>query len=117
MFTDEITILRPLSGSTRYASDDDAALDYSNPDRIPVASRVSVQPASSVDRGDNRASTVSGWRLITPAGVDLDLRATDRVEHRDGRTFEVVGEPLRWPHPIRPGGVHHLEASLQRVVG
>jgi len=116
LFTDTITILRPRPKSTRYATEAGAALDYSDPERIPVEALVSVQPSSSTDRSDGRSSTVSGWRLITPAGVDLDLLATDRVEHATG-LFSVVGEPLRWPHPIRVGEVHHLEAALQLVTG
>lgn len=116
LFTDKITILRPRTKSTRYSTDADAALDYSDPERIPVEPLVSVQPASSIDQGDNRSSTITGWRLITPAGVDLDLHATDRIEAAIGK-LSVVGEPLRWPHPTRPGAVHHLEASLQLVTG
>lgn len=113
-FTDTITILRPKIGSSRYATE--AVPDYSDVERIPVEQLVSVQPASATERGTNRASTITGWQLTTPAGVDLDLLATDRIEHA-GRTLSVVGEPLRWPHPTRPGEVHHLEAALQVVSG
>ncbi|WP_064076697.1 hypothetical protein [Prescottella equi] len=114
LFTDKITILRPKSGSSRYSTE--TVPDYSNVERIPVEELVSVQPASATEQGENRASTITGWRLTTPAGVNLDLLAIDQIEHA-GRVLSVIGEPLRWPHPTRPGDVHHLEAALQVVSG
>ncbi|EGD24657.1 hypothetical protein [Prescottella equi] len=115
-FTCKIWILRPRKLQSRYVTDADGTLDYSNPERIEVKPLVSVQPVSTTERGDNRTSTVTGWELTTPAGVDIPLLDIDRVEYA-GMQFSVVGQPLRWPHPIRPEAVHHLEASLQLVTG
>lgn len=115
-FTCKIWILRPRRAPSRYSTDPDAELDYSGAERIDVEPLVSVQPVSTTERSDNRSSTVTGWELTTPAGVDIDLMDIDRVEYA-GMQFSVVGQPLRWPHPIRPGAVHHLEASLQLVTG
>lgn len=80
--------------------------------RIPV-SGVNVQPAGgSTEDTDDKQVTVTGWRLYTPRGVDLDLRETDRVEAW-GTTMQVIGKVARWPAP--GGGVHHVEADLREV--
>jgi hypothetical protein len=80
--------------------------------RTPV-SGVNVQPSGgSTEETDDRQVTVTGWRLYTPRGVDLDLRETDRVEF-DGMMLQVVGKVARWPAP--GGGVHHVEADLREV--
>lgn len=59
---------------------------------------------------------VTGWRIYSRAGVDLDIEPTDRIEWA-GRSLEVLGEVSRWPHPIRPGRVHHVEVDVQRISG
>ena len=80
--------------------------------RIPV-SGVNVQPSGgSAEDTDGRQVTVTGWRLYTPRGRDLDLRETDRIEF-DGMTLQVAGKVARWPAP--GGGVHHIEADLREV--
>ncbi|MGW5426881.1 hypothetical protein ACWET9_06590 [Streptomyces sp. NPDC004059] len=80
--------------------------------RTPV-SGVNVQPSGgSTENSDDKQVTVTGWRLYTPRGVDLDLRETDRVEF-DGMTLQVAGKVARWPAP--GGGVHHVEADLREV--
>lgn len=80
--------------------------------RTPV-SGVNVQPSGrGTEDTDDRQVTVTGWRLYTPRGVDLDLLATDRIEF-DGMTLQVVGKVARWPAP--GGGVHHVEADLREV--
>ena len=80
--------------------------------RTPV-SGVNVQPSGgSTENTDDRQVTVTGWRLYTPRGVDLDLRETDRVEF-DGMVLQVAGKVARWPAP--GGGVHHVEADLREV--
>jgi hypothetical protein len=58
----------------------------------------------------------TGWRIYTPAGVDIDVVPTDRIEWA-GRVLEVIGEVARWPHPIRPASVHHCEIDVQKVSG
>ncbi|MET9550536.1 hypothetical protein ABZY36_35325 [Streptomyces sp. NPDC006627] len=80
--------------------------------RTPVTG-VNVQPqGGSSEDTDDRQLTVTGWRLYTPRGMDLDLRETDRVEAW-GTTMQVVGKVARWPAP--GGGVHHIEADLREV--
>lgn len=80
--------------------------------RIPV-SGVNVQPfGGSAEDTDDKQVTVTGWRLYTPRGMDLDLKETDRVEAW-GTTMQVVGKVARWPAP--GGGVHHVEADLKEV--
>lgn len=79
---------------------------------------VNVQPVSQYEDGPgaNRDRVVDGWRLYTAPGDDLDLQPTDRVRLDDGQVLEVVGDVARWPDP-HTGGVHHVEANLQRVRG
>ena len=76
---------------------------------------VNVQPAGSPPASDEdsvgRQTTVTGWRLYTPRGMDVDLLETDRVEY-EGMVLEVDGKVGRW----RVGGkVHHVEVSLREV--
>ncbi|QOV99513.1 hypothetical protein [Rhodococcus pyridinivorans] len=114
-YTTRIEILRPREVPSRYTPGS-VSLDYSDPEVIPVDMRVSLQPTASKEQADGRMSVVSGWFLSTPVGADIDLRSTDRVRAL-GRVMQVLGEVLRWPHPIRPGGVHHVEATLEEVTG
>lgn len=114
-YTSKIEILRPREVQDRYSSDA-TSLDYSDPVVIDVERRVELQPMSSREQGDHRHSVVSGWVLVTPTGMDLDLRSTDRIRH-GGRVLAVAGDVARWPHPIRPDLVHHVEATLEEVRG
>ncbi|MEU7160328.1 hypothetical protein [Streptomyces chrestomyceticus] len=75
--------------------------------------RVSVQPDTSTEGTGDRPVVVSGWRLITRRGVDIDLTAGDRVEHA-GRVLDVDGDIARW---IVGGRIHHAEARLKEVDG
>lgn len=77
---------------------------------------VNVQPSSQdEDTTARRTSVVTGWRVQSAPGVDLDIVATDRVVI-DGLECEVVGEVARWPHPIT-GGIHHVEFEAERREG
>lgn len=114
-YTARIDILRPREVSSRYTPGS-STLDYTDPEVIPVEKRVSLQPVSSREQGDNRFSVVSGWWLCTQTGVDIDLRDTDRIRY-GGLVLSVVGEVLRYPHPIRVDAVHHCEATLEKVSG
>lgn len=112
-FTTRIQILKPAVVTDRYGSE---VLDYDAGETIDVPRLVSVQPSSQTEDTENRIMTVTGWALITPAGVDIPLAAVDRVLF-NGREVEVVGDVARWPHPVIPGGVHHVEAQLSAVAG
>jgi hypothetical protein len=86
--------------------------DWNNATRTTVR-RVAVQPdASTEDEGD-RPVVVSGWRLITRRGVDVDLAPGDRVVAL-GRLLDVDGDVARW---TLAGRHHHTEARLEEVSG
>lgn len=113
MFDQDITVLRAAVTRDRYNNE---TRDWTSPQRWDVAG-VSMQPASQVEdvTSEAREMVTTGWRLQTRSG-DLDLRSDDRVLWA-GRELEVVGEIARWPHPIRPGEVHHVEAFLEKRSG
>lgn len=74
---------------------------------------VSVQPDASTETEGDRTSVVTGWRLISSKGRDVDILRTDRVEF-DGMSLEVDGKVGRF----RMGGrMHHVEARLKEVSG
>lgn len=109
-YRQSVTIVRPAESEDEYHN---IKFDYgAAAARIPVAN-VNVQPfGGSSEDTDDRQVTVTGWRLYTPRGRDLDLRETDRIEF-DGMTLQVSGKVARWPAP--GGGVHHIEADLKEV--
>lgn len=112
-YTEKVAVVRPKVSDDDY----DEKLDFDGVTPVSVAFLVSVQPVSSTElvAGSNPGEQVtSSWRLITPIGRDLDLVATDHLLWR-GDEFDVTGDVLRWPHPTRPGEVHHVEAYLQRT--
>lgn len=79
---------------------------------------VSVQPTTtSESTTEARDQNVIGWRIRSRGGVDLDVVGSDRVRLENGAVCEVIGEIARWPHPIKPGAVHHVEFDVQRVTG
>lgn len=113
MWTSSLTVLRAPVVLDRYKSE---RFDWPNAVRT-LVDGVNVQPTITTESStEPRYQTISGWRVTSRAG-DVDIRATDRVELADGTVCEVVGEVARWPHPIRPGLVHHVEFDLQRVRG
>lgn len=113
MFTQSVVLLRAPQVAGRLGA---RTRDWANATETPV-DQVAVQPrTSSESTADPRDQTITGWRLYTRAGVDLDIEPTDRVRW-GGRDLEVIGEVARWPHPIIPGAVHHIEVDLQRVSG
>lgn len=114
MFTGSLVIVRAAMVVDRYGS---SVPDWGDTTRTPV-DRVAIQPTTTSETTtEPRTQVVSGWRVYTRAGVDLDLRPTDRVELANGTVCEVVGEVSRWPHPVRPNAVHHVEVDLHRVSG
>jgi hypothetical protein len=86
--------------------------DWSLAERMPVTG-VEVQPDGSSETNGDRELVITGWKIYTPRGRDLDLIKTDRVEY-DGMTLEVDGEIGR--HKLR-GRVHHVEVRVRRVTG
>ncbi|WP_369190160.1 hypothetical protein [Streptomyces sp. R08] len=86
--------------------------DWTNATRVPFK-RVSFQPDASTEATGDRPSVITGYRLLSRKGIDLDLLASDRIE-ADGMTLEVDGKVGRF----RMGGrVHHVEARLKEVTG
>lgn len=113
IFDQTITIVRAAVTRDRY---NQQVRDWNNATHTDV-SGVSVQPAAQTEdvTSDAREMVTTGWRLQTRSG-DLDLDADDRIEWA-GRSLEVVGEIARWPHPLRAGHVHHVEAFLEKRSG
>lgn len=109
-FTSEITILRPAEISDDYGT----RLDYDNATEIPVDFPVSLQPTSSTEAGPERPQVITGWRMLTPPGKDIDLRSSDRIRNA-GKILSILGDVQSWPHPIKVGAVHHVECMLERV--
>lgn len=88
--------------------------DWTNATRVPLRG-VNVQPGGSppqsAEETVDRQTTITGWRLYSPPGRDLDLLETDRIEY-GGMVLEVDGKVGRW----RLGGtVHHVEAEMREV--
>ncbi|MFJ4808493.1 hypothetical protein [Streptomyces longwoodensis] len=110
LYEQDIVIVRPATAEDEYGNE---RKDWGQAaTRIPV-SGVNVQPqGGSTEDTEDRQVTVTGWRLFTPRGVDVDLRETDRVEAW-GTVMQVAGKVARWPAP--GGGVHHVEADLVEV--
>jgi len=110
LYLQSITIVRPGTFTDTYGN---AQPDWGAAAmRTPVAG-VNVQPlGGSTEDTDDKQLTVTGWRLYTPRGMDLDLRETDRIEAWE-TTMQVIGKVARWPAP--GGGVHHIEADLMEV--
>jgi hypothetical protein len=110
LYLQDIVIVRPGVVEDDYGNEQE---DWgAAATRIPV-SGVNVQPnGGSTEDTEDRQVTVTGWRLYTPRGMDIDLRETDRVEAW-GTTMQVIGKVGRWPAP--GGGVHHVEADLREV--
>lgn len=114
IYTSSITVVRAPVVADRYGSQQ---RDWANATRTPVDG-VSVQPTTSSETlTEPRDLVITGWRIYSRAGTDIDIVHTDRVELDNGTVCEVVGEIARWPHPIRSGAVHHVEIDVQRVRG
>lgn len=108
--TETITVVRAPLAANRYGAQ---IRDWSAATRTDVAG-VSIQPTATTEDVRDREQLIDTFALFTPRGIDIDLLATDRVEW-NGLTLQVVGSPNTFPMP--GGGVHHVEAVLQRIVG
>ncbi|MGX1129894.1 hypothetical protein RKD49_002084 [Streptomyces glaucescens] len=110
LYEQDIVIIRPAKVEDEYGNERD---DWGDAAIRILVSGVNVQPnGGSTEDTEDKQVTVTGWRLYTPRGMDVDLRETDRVAAW-GTTMQVVGKVARWPAP--GGGVHHVEADLQEV--
>lgn len=111
LYPDEVETLKPRWVSGPYGD----FWDYENPIIAPVPFRVWIQPVSSVENYDGMGTTivVTGYRLITPPGTQLDVTSQDRIR-RVGETeeFEVQGKPAQWGRPLI-----HSEINLQIYEG
>lgn len=113
-YTTRVQIVKPAITKDRYEND---TYDYGDAATvIDVVRPLSIQPASTAIEGTNRFMVTEGWTLRTPVGMDLDLSPVDRVRW-GGFEAAVNGAVSKWPHPIRPGGVHHVEANLTEATG
>jgi hypothetical protein len=113
LYHDSGTVVRAPLVTDRYGNQ---VRDWDSATRFPVTD-IAVLPTQQVeDATGNRTSVTTGWRLYSRPGTDVDLRATDRVEF-GALSLDVIGEVARWPHPLRPRAVHHVEAELRRVTG
>lgn len=108
-FNDTITRVRAPLIADKYGA---PRRDWANAVRT-VVDEVSVQPDTSAETTGDRSAVVTGWRVFTTRGADIDLLSTDRVEI-DGLTLEVDGEVARYRIA---GRVHHVEVRLRRVTG
>lgn len=95
--------------------------EYGNPSTVrdwdhaalTVVTGVSVQPDVSNEDSGDRSTTVTGWKVFSDSGKDVDALPTDRVVY-DGMTLEVDGEIGRWKFD---GRLDHVEFRLKRVIG
>ncbi|WP_326792050.1 hypothetical protein OHA79_09620 [Streptomyces sp. NBC_00841] len=111
MFMQSVTILRAPLVIDKYGNPS-SVRDWARATTT-VVNGVSVQPSAGTEIDADRQTVISGWRLFTRTGVDIDLLPTDRVVS-DGVTAEVDGEVARFR---LSGRVHHVEAQLKRVTG
>ncbi|WP_458085821.1 hypothetical protein [Streptomyces malaysiensis] len=109
LYSDSVTVVRAPLITDKYGQ---TKRDWPNATRTMVVG-VSVQPDASTEDMGERSTVITGWRVRTPRGTDLDLLATDRAE-LDALTLEVDGEVARY---TLGGQVHHVEARLKRVTG
>ncbi|MEW2635765.1 hypothetical protein AB0903_30030 [Streptomyces sp. NPDC048389] len=86
--------------------------DWTSATRTTVR-RVAVQPNATSENDGDRPVVVTGWRLVTRRGRDIDLAPGDRVVAL-GRVLETDGDVARW---ITAGRHHHTEAQLKEVTG
>lgn len=116
IFADTVTRVRAAAQTDPYGNPS-STRDWAHATRTAMTG-VSLQPDAgsdtSTENTGDRTYVITGWRLLSKPGTDLDLSPTDRVELYDGVVAEVDGEIARW----RLGGkVHHVEARLKRVGG
>ncbi|MER6809985.1 head-tail adaptor protein [Spirillospora sp. NPDC000708] len=107
--TDLVTIVRGLlvtgyGNAITYDWGDGAARD---------TVEACVQPNGSSETTGGRDTVVTHIRVYLHPGTDVT--ATDRIEWNDN-TYEIDGEPQRWPDPTG-GGEHHVELTATHTAG
>ncbi|SRR6266568_4413149 len=105
-----VSVLRAPLVTNRYGAQ---IRDWPNATQTTVPG-VSIQPVSATEDAQGRELRITGYRLFTARGRNIDLLATDRVRWA-GLVLQVDGEVARWPAP--GGGVHHVEAVLRLIEG
>jgi hypothetical protein len=111
LFGETVTLVRAPLKVDKYGNTT-SERDWASATRTPYPGLMVQPDTSSEDTGD-RATAVTGWRLMTPKGKDFPALATDRVEW-EGLTLEVDGKVGRF----KVGGrLHHCEARLKEVSG
>ncbi|WP_369376114.1 hypothetical protein [Streptomyces sp. cg36] len=111
LYTQAVVVVRAPYVVDRYGNTT-SVRDWSSATRTTVRG-VSVQPDTSSEATGDRPVIVTGWRLITRRGVDVDLGPGDRVVAL-GRLLDVDGEPGRY---MVGGRHHHTEVRLTEVAG
>ncbi len=110
-YTQTVVILRAPYVTDRYGNTT-SERDWDRAAKTTVR-RVSVQPDTSAEDTGDRPVVVTGWRLVTRTGADIDLTPGDRVVAL-GRLLDVDGDVARW---TLGGRHHHTEARLKEVNG
>ncbi|MBB3040145.1 hypothetical protein [Hoyosella altamirensis] len=115
MYTLTATILRaPLTKVTEFSSKPKP--DWDNAAPIPLPVMVRVDPSTTSEGPVENPQTTTTYRLVSEPHGDVDLRTTDRISVPPLGVFAVDGEVFRVPDPLDPGEVHHVEATLKRVM-
>lgn len=112
LYSDSATRLRAPFVTDPYGNPS-TVRDWGSASELPLVG-IALQPDFSTEDDGDRSTVMTGWRLFTPRGRDLDLLPGDRILLQSGVTTEVEGEVGRFT--LR-GGVHHIEARLRRVDG
>ncbi|MEU5974294.1 hypothetical protein [Streptomyces sp. NPDC047315] len=109
LYSQTVVILRAALVVDRYGND---VRDWTRATKTTVGG-VSVQPDGSTEATGDRPVIVSGLRLTTRRGIDIDVASGDRVEFA-GRLLDVDGHPARF---VLAGRHHHTEVRLREVTG
>lgn len=104
--TNDITIAKPSSDTTRYK---DKAVDWNFVRSLTPTTGWLTQISTSEEVGARQVVT-TGWKLYLRVGEDI--AAADRILVGDCETYEVDGDPAL--HQT-PRGAHHIECVLRRV--
>jgi hypothetical protein len=111
MTQQSITVLRAPAVVDRYGNPS-SVRDWGAATSV-TYNAVSVQPDISNESAGDRPLVVTGWRVFSARGTDVDVLPTDRILY-NGVTLEVDGEVGRWEFA---GRLHHVEFRLKRVTG